>query len=185
MWENENNKKETFTKVNALTDIKNLAKSTLFQSLGIIVFILIALLVLFSFFEMPKSFNVLGDYTVYYAAIVFSVFPILKSIVLLFKISNSKVLITTAKLVNITERVGAQPIGKGLNFLPNKPFRLHFSSYGEFRIPEIMHYKWSSLHKMDAKSIRNYSTIGDEFYIAVIDNKIYSVYNKKLFEYKE
>ena len=62
-------------------------------------------------------------------------------------------------------------------------YKLFFSSYAEYEIPGGMNYKWSKEFCMFNESIYNGAIKGDEFYLAVIDNKeIPIAYSKKHFE---
>ena len=63
------------------------------------------------------------------------------------------------------------------------PYKLFFSFYAEYNIPGGMNYKWSKNFCVRDEAIYNAAMKGDEFYLAVIDNKeIPIAYSKKHFE---
>lgn len=66
------------------------------------------------------------------------------------------------------------------------PYRLFFSSYAEYNIPGGMNYKGSKEFCVRDEAIYNGAMKGDEFYLAIIDNKeIPIAYSKKLFELQQ
>lgn len=106
----------------------------------------------------------------------------IKNLLILYRVIKGKFYITTSKLTESFRRQGWRSIGLTGTLLFRKPCRLLFASYGEYLIPEGKNYKWSKKHCMDANSVCDYAVNGDEYYIAIINNKIYSAYNKKIFE---
>ena len=68
----------------------------------------------------------------------------------------------------------------------NRPYRLFFVNYGEYKIPKKQNYRWSSVNSMMAKDIYHHASTNDEYYLAVVDNKeIVLAYNTKHFELQE
>ena len=63
-------------------------------------------------------------------------------------------------------------------------FRLRFSNYGVYMIPDES-YSWSSMFRMLHKKVYESSDYGDEFYLVLSkpnNGKILFVYNTKMFE---
>ncbi len=61
---------------------------------------------------------------------------------------------------------------------------LHFSGYGEYKIPDV-NYLWSSMYPKSGRAVYDYSTFGDEFYLVLskpYSGKILYAYNTKMFE---
>ena len=66
-------------------------------------------------------------------------------------------------------------------------FRLHFSSYGTYMIPDKS-YSWSSMFSMLHKKVYESSNYGDEFYLVLLKQRkgeILFAYNAKMFEFEE
>ena len=85
------------------------------------------------------------------------------------------------KIVSKEERHYARIRRRGL-------FRLIFSSYGTYMIPDES-YSWSSLFlTMLAKTVYERSDYGDEFYLVLSERhkgKIVFAYNTEMFEFEE
>lgn len=68
----------------------------------------------------------------------------------------------------------------------NRPYRLFFVNYGEYKIPKKQNYRWSSVNSMMAKDVYNHASTNDEYYLVVVDNKeIVLAYNTNFFELKD
>ena len=185
MWESEKTKKEMFTKENVEADIKSGLKIEIGAAVFGIVLVSVLCLIIFGFFSSLKI-PFLWGFVIYAICVLVFALEIIVRMFIMKKVSKGEVVIKTSVLIKCkASHSDFQNVTTGSSVEAASLNKLEFDCFGTYSIPERQHYKWSSLHKMDAKSIRNYSTIGDEFYIAVIGNKIYSVYNKKLFEYKE
>ena len=64
--------------------------------------------------------------------------------------------------------------------------RLHFASYGEYKIPGE-NYRWSELYAMSDKNVYFHAECGDEFYLVLSKlhtGKILFAYNTKMFDYQ-
>ena len=89
--------------------------------------------------------------------------------------------IVTDKLIGSEEKV--THIGSALAASFNRPYTLHFASYGQYCILGGENYSSSELYAMSDTGVFNLSNIGDTFYL-IIDKKerILLAYNTKLFE---
>jgi hypothetical protein len=64
--------------------------------------------------------------------------------------------------------------------------RLHFASYGEYKIPGE-NYGWSEMYAMSDKTVYLHAECGDEFYLVLSKphtGKILLAYNTKMFDYQ-
>ncbi|MBR3968570.1 MAG: hypothetical protein IKJ93_03165 [Clostridia bacterium] len=187
----EENNKEKLTKERIKTDIKNKCiddiKAVLRTSLILLLFLVLPPIILykvFTPFNIPTAISTM--ITIYSIVIVFlTVCCLYKPFKLLFGLYKKGFQIATDKLSHSTEMTLSDILifsNWWLIYSLSKPYRLSFNSYNKYLIPKGKNYRWSDMYCMDDKGVYNYSTIGDEFYLAVIDNKIAFAYNKKLFE---
>lgn len=189
----EENKKEILTKERIKIDIKNKCiddiKAVVRTSLLLFVFLVIPPIILYKVFtpyDIPTSIATLM--TIVSVVVLLLTICFLVTPLKLFLDVNKGFQITTDKLSHSSEMSMSDIMifsNWWLIYSLSKPYRLNFNSYGKYLIPKGKNYKWSNLYCMDDKGVYNYSVIGDEFYLAVIDNKIALAYNKKLFELQD
>lgn len=112
-----------------------------------------------------------------------------KSLKLIQKANKNHFEIATDDLCGCEEKHGIEKLFAyeyHIRLALNRPYRLFFMNYGEYRIPKKENYRWSDIHHMYDKDVFNYAVTHDKYYLAVIDNKeIVMVYNTKLFELQE
>ena len=173
--------KETLTKLRAAQDLKNYSTEIIVSAVVTIIFIIVALSLLFYWFN---------DLPIYYffatapivAIAISAFFTAIKQAYVLYRACKKKFYITTSVLTASYQRQGWRSLGLLGSTLFRKPNRLIFSNYGEYSIPDTKNYKWSKKHCMNADSVYDYALRGDEFYLVIIDNKILYAYSTKLFE---
>ena len=190
----EENKKEILTRERIKIDIKNkciddikVVLRTFLILLSFLVMPPIILYKIFTPFDIPTSISTM--ITIYSIIIVFLTLCCLyKPFKLLFDLNKKGFQIATDKLSHSAEMTLSDILifsNWWLIYSLSKPYRLNFNSYGKYLVPKGKNYKWSNLYCMDDKGVYNYSVVGDEFYLAVIDNKITLAYNKKHFELQD
>ena len=110
------------------------------------------------------------------------VFVIVKNLNQIFSVQNNKFQIVKDRLINSKSGVGPVP-STTITFY--RPYKLYFSANKrKYNIPSGKNYKWSKEFCMQDYNVFNSSTIGDEFYLVIINNKtIASVYNTKFFDF--
>lgn len=110
------------------------------------------------------------------------VFVIVKNLNQIFSVQNNKFQIVKDRLINSKSGVGPVP-STTITFY--QPYKLYFSANKrKYNIPSGKNYKWSKEFCMQDYNVFNSSTIGDEFYLVIINNKtIASVYNTKFFDF--
>lgn len=181
MKNNENTSKQILTKSAAAKDIKGYATETIIRASAVIIFIAISVTLLVNAFRDLPTYYFLSLAPLVAIAIS-AIGPLIRSSVLIYRVVCGRFYITTSTLTKSYQKEGWRSSNPTFMLLFRKPYRLQFTSYGEYLIPEGKNYKWSEKHCMDAKSVYDYSIIGDEFYVVVINNTICYAYNKKLFE---
>lgn len=85
----------------------------------------------------------------------------------------------------VKDRLVGMKIKGYLRWYPNNR-RLHFASYGEYKIPGE-NYGWSELYAMSDKTVYLHAECGDEFYLVLSKphtGKILLAYNTKMFDYQ-
>ena len=185
----EENRKEILIKETIIKDAKNIATSKYMLPMILVLFgVVIEIIVMYSF-GLTYTENIL----VLLVSLFVLLFVIFKYAKVVAKISNDEIVITKDVLISCEDGCDqsittvTRPVGTAfLNLFSNESkFALNFKCYGTFRIPKGVNYQESKMYSMDAKGVYNYSVVGDEFYLVVIDNKILYVYNTKLFELQE
>ncbi len=169
-----------------MKDAKSIATGKYMFPMILMLFVVIVEIFVMYNFELTFTENIL----VLLASVFVLLFVIFKYAKVVAKISNDEIVITKDVLISCEDSYDqsittvTRPVGNSLlNLFSNESaFSLNFKCYGTFRIPKGTNYQESKMYSMDAKGVYNYSVVGDEFYLVVIDNKILYVYNTKLFE---
>ena len=187
----EENKKEILSKERIKIDIKNKCiddiKAVVRTSLILLVFLVMPPIILYKVFtpyDIPSSIST-PITIISIVVLLLTVFFLIKPLKLFFDVNKKDFQITTDKLSHSSEMSMSDIMifsNWWLIYSLSKPYRLNFNSYGKYLVPKGKNYRWSNLYCMDDKGVYNYSVVGDEFYLAVIDNQILLAYNKKLFE---
>lgn len=178
MWaENNEQKFENLSNYIIKKELKLLHKRKVFETVIMILVLVPFLYLMFLFCDL--LFKPIVTYTVFgiSGTLLFSL--LIKEIVSLFKtITKSKnFTVTTAKLVNADDKMHITRQG-----VVYYTYHLKFNGYEEYQIPSY-NYEWSHIFNMSDKGVFNYSVLGDEFYLIIINDKIQLVYNCKLFKY--
>lgn len=187
----EGSRKDILTRERIMIDIKNVyiddIKAILKTSLTLLVVMVMPPIILykvFTPFDIPS--HIATAITIFAVIITIATLLFLYRPVKAFLDLNKKGFqIASDKLCNSEEMTMSDIMifnNWWMIWALTKPHRLSFNSYGEYRIPKGKNYRWSDMYCMDDKGVCNCSVIGDEFYLAVIDNKVALAYNKKLFE---
>ena len=109
-------------------------------------------------------------------------FIVIKNAGLMFNVCTNKYEIIKDRLVNLKNGVGPVP-STSITFY--KPYRLWFSiKKRRYNIPSGKNYKWSKDYCMYDYNVFNSSSIGDEFYLIIVNDSIASAYNEKFFIYE-
>lgn len=167
-------KKEILTRDKIKIDLKNLCSHNLVRSFGgFVVTVILCVVVLTMKFYSCLIFVIVGLLT--------SVLVLVKDLITLLQINKDNFGVLTDKLIGCQDEIF---INMSLRLWLFKPYIFHFSSYGKYRIPEFLHYKWSEIYRMGYKNVYNRANIGDEFYLININKEIIIVYNSKHFDLK-
>ncbi len=111
------------------------------------------------------------------------IFVVAKNLNKIFSVQNDKYQIVKDRLINSQSVSGPVP-STSVSFY--RPYRLYFSiKKRKYNIPSGKNYKWSKDFCMYDYNVFNSSTVGDEFYLIIANNKVLYVYNSKFFEIKD
>lgn len=170
-------KRERLTIKNIKADLLNEIKGGFVEIAALTIFLLV--LLVFAFFV---PFSVLKICFVCIALVTaFLLAKLILELLQIYSALHNSDCIVNDKLVGMEEEEKLTRYGSIYII-----HHLHFSSYGEYIIPNE-NYKWSSMFAMSAKGLYNYATCGDEFYLVLSKQhtgKILYVYNTKMFEMK-
>lgn len=111
------------------------------------------------------------------------VFVVVKNSNIIFSVQKDKYQIVKDRLINLQSGSGNIP-STSVTFY--RPYRLYFSiKKRKYNIPSGKNYRWSKDFCMYDYNVFNSSTVGDEFYLIIINNKVIYAYNSKFFELQE
>ena len=168
--------KEKLTIQNIQTDLRKLLKDRYVELIEIALVLLFFVAVLL---WVPVVFYkvVFGCFAaIMLCLVVFQVLDIIK----LHKVFDNTDCIVKDKMVS-------KEIRRYMRIRNRGYFRLHFSSYGTYMIPDES-YSWSSMFSMLHKKVYESSNYGDEFYLVLLKQhkgEILFAYNTKMFEFEE
>lgn len=178
MWvDNTEQKFEYLSNYIIKKELKLLNKRKIIETVIMILVLVPFLYLMFLFFDcffIPTlTYTVFGiGATIFFSLIITEVVNLFKTIT-----KSKNFTVTTEKLVNAADKMHITRQG-GIYYT----YHLKFNGYKEYQIPSY-NYEWSDVFNMSDKGVFNYSVLGDEFYLIIINNKIQLVYNCKLFKY--
>lgn len=178
MWtENNEQRIEILTNKVIKMELRKLCKSKVILTITKTLVFICFLFVLFFYFKL--TCKPIITYIVFGVSLVILCTILIYDIVSLTKmiINKNNFTVVKEKLISTEDKSFSPLYGK------IRPiFYLKFSGYDRYGIPDE-NYKWSKLFYMNHNGVLNSSTLGDEFYLVIVDNKIQLVYNCKMFAY--
>ncbi len=167
--------KEKLTIEKIMIDLKKLLKERYIElvELAFVVFLFLAISFLIPIFFCKIAFGCFA--AIMLCLVVFQVLDIAK----LHKAFHNADCIVKDKMISKEIRRYRRIRNRGY-------FRLHFSNYGVYMIPDES-YSWSSMFFMLHKKVYESSDYGDEFYLVLSKphtGKIVFAYNTKMFEFE-
>ena len=193
----EENKKEILTREIIKSEIKNISKDTMLSTIPLFVLsvFLLGLLILLNKSKIGSSLGIMFFVffgLVFIFAICTIIYQLLYSISAYNAAKNDAINIVVDKLLNKNDI----PLYYKPYALIKTTFNISLLTFGRkvmcfglnkiYNVPIGKNYAWSEKNSMDYKGVCRSSQVGDEFYLAVVENKkVILAYNTKFFELQQ
>lgn len=175
-------KKEKLTLENIKYDLKYAIKGRYKTIIGLFFLLLFIFAITFWIFKESNLFITCKvAFTLAYIGLLVLI------AVQIVEIIKFKRIIENGSCIVKDKLIGKQIITRRARYRVYYIYKLNFSSYGEFVIPDE-NYTWSSMYPLSKKSVENRSNEGEEFYLVLSKRhtgKILLAYNTKMFEFVE